>query len=88
MWSTGLTVRCTLALTRFIAAVFASPWVVLIVMGLLALRWRAWEVLVIGLWMDFLWLPGAFFSSLPLFTFAAIALVWGFEPLRREFLTP
>lgn len=88
MRSTSIVVRCALALTGFVAAVVATPWVVLIVMGLLALRWRAWEVLAIGLWMDLLWLPGIFFSHLPLFTLAAIALVWGFEPLRREFLTP
>jgi len=54
-------------------------------MGLLAFRYPAWEVLFIGLLTDFLWMPGLF-SQLPIFTLAALVLVWGLEPLRKEFL--
>lgn len=70
-----------------LGAIFAPPWVPLIAIGLLALRYPAWEVLVIGAWVDFLWLPsGSFIDPLPLFTIAALVLVWGLEPLRNEFL--
>ena len=67
-------------------ALFASPWLPLLCMGFLALRFRPWEVLVIGILVDFLWLPGIFFFPVPLFTIAALALVWGLEPLRNEIL--
>ena len=67
--------------------VLASPWVVLSAMALLALRFRAWEVLVIGVAMDFLWLPSdSLIFPLPLFTLGALILVWGLEPLRNEIL--
>ncbi len=69
-----------------LGTIFAPPWVPLIAVAVLALRFRAWEVPVIGLMMDFLWLPGSFFYPLPLFTIASIILVWGLEPLRNEFL--
>jgi len=89
-------IRIILWIVGFVGAVFMAAWVPLIAMGLLALRWRAWEALVIGLWADFLWfapnriegLSDLSFFSLPLFTLSALVLVWGLEPLRREFLTP
>jgi hypothetical protein len=57
-------------------------------MGLLAFRFRAWEVMVLGMFIDFLWLPGGtFIAPLPLFTIAGLILVWGLEPLRSEFLS-
>lgn len=79
--------RIALFLLGVLGAIFAPSWVPLLAMGLLAFRYRATEVFAIGIFMDFLWLPvGGFFGPLPLFTIAALVLVWGLEPLRREFL--
>jgi hypothetical protein len=54
-------------------------------MAILAVRFRAWEVLAVGALVDLLWLPAGL-TPLPLFTLAALILVWGLEPLRNEFL--
>lgn len=78
--------RTLLAVFGFLGAVFAPPWVPLVAMVLLAIGFRAWEVPVLGVVMDLLWLPGSFFLPLPLFTIAALIIVWGLEPLRNEFL--
>jgi len=81
--------RPALCALGILGAIFAPPWLPLLCMALLALRFRAWEVLLIGLFVDFLWLPtGSFLYPLPLFTFVGIVLVWGLEPLRAEFLVP
>jgi len=80
-------VRIALVAIGVVGAVFAPPYVPLVVMGILALCYRAPEVLAIGVLVDFLWLPvGDLFVALPLFTIAALVLVWGLEPLRSEFL--
>lgn len=68
-----------------LGVIFAPPWFTFICMLLLALRFSAWEVMLIGILMDFLWLPAAT-HQFPVFTFAGLLLVWGLEPLRREFL--
>ena len=82
-------IRSTLALIGFLATLFAAWWVPLIIMTLLALRYRAWEVLLLGLLIDLLWLPSlGLFSPLPLCTLFSIATVWIFEPLRNQFLRP
>ena len=71
-----------------IAGAFFLPWwVPLVCMAALALRYPAWEVLVIGLVMDMLWLPGNGFE-LPVFLIAGIVLVWICAPLRNQFLRP
>lgn len=75
-----------IVIAAFLSAVFALPWITFLALVLLALRFRAWEVPVIGLAMDFLWLPGSFMLPLPLFTLAALVIVWGLEPLRSELL--
>lgn len=78
--------RPALALTGFLAVIFAPPWLTILCMGLLAFRYPAWEILFIGLLTDFLWMPQGFLSPLPIFTITALILVWGLEPLRKEFL--
>ena len=79
--------RAALFVIGVLGAIFTSPWVPLVVMGLLALRFRAPEVLAIGVFVDFMWLPfGSITVAIPLFTLAAIVLVWGLEPLRSKFL--
>ncbi len=80
-------IRPTIAIAGALGAIFAPPWVPLICMGFLAFRYPAWEVLFLGLMMDFLWLP-ALPHAFPLFTAAAFVLAWGLEPLRKEFIFP
>ena len=80
-------VRIALGALGLLGALFTVAWVPLACMALLAVRFRAWEVLGIGLLVDFLWLPtGSFFFPLPLFSIAGLFLVWGPEPLRTQFL--
>lgn len=78
--------RPLLAIGAILGAIFFPPWVTIICMGLSAFRYPAWEVLFIGLLTDFLWLPPGFLHPLPIFTISALVLVWGLEPLRKEFL--
>lgn len=79
--------RIILAFIGFIGVIFLPPWVPLVCIVLLALRFRAWEAILIGAFMDFAWLPsGTLIHSLPLFSIAALLIVWGFEPLRAQFL--
>jgi len=79
--------RIALGILGVLGAIFAPPWILLLIMSFLAFRYPAWEVLLIGLLIDLLWLPsGPLTQSLPLFTIVALVLVWGFEPLRSEFL--
>ena len=79
--------RVGIAVVGFIGALFWPWWIPAICIVLLALRWRAWEAIMLGLFMDLLWLsPGSGFHGFPLFTIGAIAVVWLLEPLRSEFL--
>lgn len=82
-----MSIRVIIAAVGCIGAVFAPPWVTLACIVLLSLRYRAWEVIVLGLAADLMWLPGGPSLSLfPLFTVLALILVWGLEPLRLQFL--
>jgi hypothetical protein len=79
--------RLALALVGLVSVLFAPWWLPLACMVLLSLRYAAWEVPLIGVAMDLLWLPaGWLVHPFPLFTVGALLLVWGFEPLRRQFL--
>lgn len=78
--------RVALSVIGVLGAFFAPPWVPLISIVALALRFPAWEGLLIGFLVDLLWLPEGFLEAVPLFTIAALILVWGLEPLRRELL--
>lgn len=77
--------RSVLASVGIFGAIFAPPWILLICMGMLAFRYTAWEVLLMGLLADFLWLPFAT-HAIPLFTITGFILAWGLEPMRKEFL--
>ncbi len=69
------------------AAVFFSPWVTALCIVALSVRYRAIEAVALGGLVDFLWLPhDTILTMLPLCTIVALLLVWGFEPLRLEFL--
>jgi hypothetical protein len=65
------------------AAIFGPPWLPVIVMVLIVMRFRAWEVVFLGIFTDFLWAPGL---HVPLYLIASIVIVWAFEPLRKELL--
>ncbi len=79
--------RIALAAIGFIGALVAPPWLPLACIVLLAIRYRAWEVIFIGLLLDLAWQPmGMPLSTLPVYTFLSIAIVWLFEPLRVQFL--
>lgn len=79
--------RLIVGLLGIVGAFFLPWWVPLVCMIALALRYPAWEALVIGLLMDMLWLPGQPFE-VPVFLIAGIALVWICAPLRSQFLRP
>ncbi len=80
-------IRVALFILGAVSALFISPWLSAACMVALSLRYRAFEVLVIGLLIDFTWLPyDTLMYSVPFFTLFGIILVWGLEPLRLEFL--
>ncbi len=80
-------IRIFLAIGGLASVLFAPWWVPLLCMLILSLRYPAWEVLAIGLLMDFMWLPGGVGFSIPLFTILVICIVWMFGPLRNQLLT-
>ena len=80
-------VRAALVALALIGGIFFSPWIPGVCIVLLAIRFRAWEALFIGLLMDLIWLPaGSPAAHLPLFTIGSLVLVWILEPVRSEFL--
>ncbi len=80
--------RVALAILGFISAVLLPWYVTAACIVLLSIRFRAWEAIVLGVFMDLLWQsPISGLGSLPLFTIFAIIVVWILEPLRAEFLS-
>jgi hypothetical protein len=79
-------VRVLLSLAGFFGVLFAPWWFVLACMILLSLRYAAWEVPLIGLFMDFVWLPTSGHIAVPVFTLLGIAIVWIASPLRKQLL--
>jgi hypothetical protein len=77
--------RLSLVIAGLFSAFFAPWWVTVFFMIALSVRYRAWEVLVLGLLMECLWLPAGF-GHLPVFMLASILIVWIFEPLRDQLL--
>ena len=82
--------RLFLSIACFVGVVFAPWWVPAISALLLNLRFRAWETILAGMFMDLYWMPFQVsllsLHSLPIATLTAIALVFGLEPLRRQLL--
>ena len=79
--------RIVVAVLGFASVLVAPPWVALVCMVILAVRFRAWEAIALGLCLDLIWLPfGAPYANVPFYTIASIIIVWGLEPLRLELL--
>ncbi len=79
--------RTTVSIVGAIGAIFLYPWVTAVCIALLAVRFRAIEAVGLGVLLDMLWLPhDTLLTMLPLCTIVALIVVWGFEPLRLEFL--
>jgi len=76
-------IRITIAIMGFLAAVVLNAWIPGIAIVALAFLWRAWEALLLGLFVDLLWLPS---GNIPFFTIGAILIVWVMEPIRKQFL--
>jgi hypothetical protein len=80
--------RLALVSVALIGVVAGLVWLVAASMILLAFRYRAWEVVLIGFLLDFAWQPaGAITVAFPLFTAASVVIVWAFEPVRAQFLS-
>lgn len=77
-----LILRITIAVMGFLAAIVLNAWVPAIAIVALAFLWRSWEALLLGLFVDLLWLPQ---GQIPFFTVGAILVVWVMEPIRKEF---
>jgi hypothetical protein len=78
--------RITIALIGVLSAAILSPWITLLCMVLLAARWRAWEVVALGMLVDILWLSSSAMWGIPFATLFSIVVVWALEPLRNELL--
>lgn len=79
--------RTVVTIVGALAAVFISPWITALCIVVLCIRFRAIEALVLGALLDFLWLPhDTLITMFPVCTIVTLVLVWGFEPLRLEFL--
>lgn len=79
--------RTAVTLIGVIATVFWSPWITALCIVVLGIRYRAMEALALGAFMDVLWLPhDTILTMFPLCTIVSLIIVWGFEPLRMEFL--
>ncbi len=80
--------RSTLTVIGAVAALFFSPWVTAVCIVALCFRYRAIEAVLLGAFLDLLWLPhDSLITMFPVCTLVALVIVWGFEPLRLEFLS-
>lgn len=79
--------RLILGASAFLSLIFFTPVVALFSALVLVLLYRAWEVLLIGLIADFLWMPATgTWHFVPFCTLLGILMVWLAEPLRSAFL--
>lgn len=82
----SISFRKIVAGAAFAGIFLGSWWISALGALLLSIRWRAWEVIVLGSIVDIVWLPYGMFYGIPVATCMGILLVWLFEPLRRQFL--
>lgn len=83
-------IRLVLAIACVVSVVFLPWWVPALLAFALCLRFRAWEVILAGMFMDLYWMPAYPFlsdwGSLPYATIISIVILFGLEPLRRQLL--
>ena len=80
-------IRFAIAFVGLISAIAGIPLITFVCAFLLSVRYRAWEVIILGALLDLVWLPATYsWHALPLYTATALVLVWGLEPLRAQFL--
>lgn len=84
MWKPRTNARILVAAIGFVGAIYLPVWVPIGAILVSAFFWRAWEAMLLGLFVDFLWLP---VHAFPWITLGAIVVVWLFEPIRSEFLS-
>ncbi len=80
-----MSVRALLTTLMFLSALLVW-WVGVIFAVALSLRYRAWEVVLFGVFLDVLWLPHEALYGIPVATCSALVVVWALEPLRRQFM--
>ena len=78
--------RLLLAILGIVFVFIAPPWLTAMCILALSLRWRAWEVLLIGACADILWFPGTFSYGIPVVTLFSLVVLIILEPLRNELL--
>ena len=78
--------RPILAILGFLGVVLFPAWVVICIMILLSLRYRAGEIALMGLSMDFVWQNSALYAGIPLFLIASLVILWACEPIRYALL--
>ncbi len=79
--------RVAVGVVGFVSAIMGAPWLTALCIVLLAIRYPAWEAVVLGFMIDLVWLPAELsVYTLPYFTIASIVIVWMLEPLRMQFL--
>ena len=87
MLSLIISIRGFLAFLMLVSAFTGPLWLTFLFGLALAARYRAWEVVVIAVCMDMIWLPESVSLHLfPMNTLVAIVLVLILEPLRRELM--
>ena len=70
-----------------VSVIFFPFWISLILMTLTCVRFRAIEIMFLGLFMNFLWYPATPWYAIPWFILFGIGIVWILEPVRAELLT-
>lgn len=76
--------RSTLFVLSLLSVLFGPWWGILIGATLTSLRYRAYEMVLLGAISDALWLPSELYAGLPLMTLSTLAILWILEPLRKE----
>lgn len=84
------TARALIATIGFVGILTGPWWLPAISMILLSVRWRAPEIVLLGLLMDLAWQGSGTLTTSwhtwPLFTLLSITLLWSLEPIRQRFL--
>ncbi len=79
----AIALRILLDLLALGAVALGMVWVPIALAVVLVVFFGAWEIILVGMVMDFVWLPSA--HAVPLLTLGALALAWIVEILRGHF---